>query len=77
MIWLTRNCKVTQPFIGVLGVHEVVDDIDVEELPTDDRGSFLKLEVVECSGKLQWPWIRGFAIFTVSILARRPMDRYS
>ena len=73
---LTRNSKVTQPFIGVLVVQEVVDDIDVEEFPTDDWGSFLELEVVECSGKLQWFWIRGFASFTVPMLARRWKNRH-
>ena len=76
MVLLTRNGKVTQPCVGVLGVQEVVDDVDVEKLPTDDWGSFLKLEVVECSGELEWLWIRGFDIFTVPILAGRWKDRH-
>ena len=72
----TRDGNVTQSFICLLGVQEVVDNIDIEELPTNDWGTVLKFEVIECSRKFQWLWIGGVANFTVSILARRWKDRH-
>lgn len=42
----TCDGNISESFISVLAIEQVVNDVDIEELPTNDRSSILMLELV-------------------------------
>ena len=53
----TRNGNIAESFISVLAIKQIFNDVNVEELSTNDRGSILVFELIQSTRKLQRLWV--------------------
>jgi hypothetical protein len=49
----TGDSKVTNELIGVGSVQKILNDVDIQELATDDRSCFLIAELLKCTRLLE------------------------